>query len=304
MPPIEGWRKLISRTMSRKGKDLYKLMFIDISKAYLQELYVDLPNEVKLASMCGRLRKALYGTREAARCWEKEYTELLMGVGFKRGKCNPCTAKDPVGAAQNFLRQCCIHCKKTCMFYHADRSVQVLVRGGDFTVSGPESQWQWIAEVFKQKYLTEARGVRGPDAHDQKAITILNRIVEWKDDAMYLEADLEHVLMIIKELGLEKANESDVTGRKGDDATLSEKILGGNDITSYRSIAARLNFLAVDRTDIQFAATEICMCMSGPMEADWDKVKKLGRYSKMYPRMIMKFVNQEMPKELDTYVDT
>lgn len=226
------------------------------------------------------ISEALYGTREAARCWEKEYTRTLMGVGFQRGKCNPC------------------------MFYHADRSLRVLVHGDAFTVSGPESQLQWIAEVFKHKYKTKIRGVLGPDAHDMKAITILNRIVEWKDDAIYLEADPRHVDMIIKELGLEKANGSDVTGSKGDDATLSEKILGDNEITSYRSIAARLSFLALDRTDIQFAAKEICRCMSGPIEADWDKVKKLGRYLKKHPRLIMKFVNQETPKELDTYVDT
>ena len=39
---------------------------------------------------------------------------------------------------------------------------------------------QWIAEVLKQKYETKMRGVLGPAAHDMKAITILNRIVECK----------------------------------------------------------------------------------------------------------------------------
>ena len=55
----------------------------------------------------------------------------------------------------------------------------------------------------------------------------------------YLEADPRHVDMIVKELALEKANGSDVTGSKVDDATLREKNPGGNEITNYRSIAAR-----------------------------------------------------------------
>ena len=57
---------------------------MDISKAYLhadvldQDLYVELAKEMELVGQCGRLKKALYGIREAARCWEREsvYTVL------------------------------------------------------------------------------------------------------------------------------------------------------------------------------------------------------------------------------------
>ena len=50
-----------------------KMMFIDSSTAYMHadvnslELYVELPPEINLLNICGHLKKALYGTRDAAK---------------------------------------------------------------------------------------------------------------------------------------------------------------------------------------------------------------------------------------------
>ena len=65
---------MISLTVSKGRnvhvKDAHKMMFIDISKAYLHadvinnELYVELPAEMNLPNSCVHLKKALYGTRE------------------------------------------------------------------------------------------------------------------------------------------------------------------------------------------------------------------------------------------------
>ena len=81
MPPLEGMRLLLSHVASRQGrKTPHKLMFIDISKAYLHaevlsdSIYVELPGEMNMPDMCGRLLRALSGTRQAARAWEEEYT--------------------------------------------------------------------------------------------------------------------------------------------------------------------------------------------------------------------------------------
>ena len=287
MPPIEGLRLLISHAMSRKGsKNPYKLMFIDISKAYLHadvlrdDIYVELPAEMMQPRMCGRLRKALYGTREAARCWEKEYTNTLLAAGFKRGACNPC------------------------MFHHRNRDVRVLVQGDDFTISGKEPDLHWVAEIFKQKYKTKVRGIMGPDAHDCKAMSILNRIVEWAGNGISLEADPRHVDIVLRDLGLEKGKGSDITGSRAEEIDAEEPELEMHESTSYRSIAARLNFLAIDRVDIQFACKEICRSMSKPRRSDWDKIKKLGRYLRKHPRHVVFFEDQDPPKDIDTYVDT
>ncbi len=45
-------------------------------------MYVELPKEDQQEGMCCRLKKAMYGTRDAAQNWELEYTEIMTEVGF------------------------------------------------------------------------------------------------------------------------------------------------------------------------------------------------------------------------------
>ena len=54
----------------------------------------------------------------------------------------------------------------------------------------------------------------GPEPEDGKSMRLLNRVIEWRDDGINLEADQRHAEIIIKELGLLDANGSDVPGPK------------------------------------------------------------------------------------------
>ena len=83
-PPLEAKKLLFSMAVAagigyegglrEKGK---KLDFIDVRRAYFhakarRPVYVQLPEEDKEEGQCGRLNKALYGTRDAAQSWEHE----------------------------------------------------------------------------------------------------------------------------------------------------------------------------------------------------------------------------------------
>ena len=77
-PPLEAKRVLFSRWVSereRGGKPL-KLHFLDVRKAYFngfprRPIYVKLPYEMGLGrNVLGRLRKCMYGTRDAGAIWE------------------------------------------------------------------------------------------------------------------------------------------------------------------------------------------------------------------------------------------
>ncbi len=72
-----------------------KIDFIDVRRAYfhapaLKDVYVELPKEDWAPGKCGKLNKSMYGTRDAAQNWEEEYTSVLVGIGFRRGKASPC----------------------------------------------------------------------------------------------------------------------------------------------------------------------------------------------------------------------
>ena len=133
MPPLEALKIVISRVVSGKHQDkrtIHKLLFMDISKAYLHAdviddcLYVELPTEMNMPGYCGHLKKALYGTREAARCWEREYSKTLESMGFMKGASSPC------------------------LFRHRERDCSIFIHGDDFVVSGCQEHLEEVQEAI------------------------------------------------------------------------------------------------------------------------------------------------------------
>ena len=78
-PPLEAKTMLISLVASdrgMRGKERMKLDFIDVRRAYCHAkarrlVYVKLTKEDYEDGMCGKLVKAMYGTRDAAQKWER-----------------------------------------------------------------------------------------------------------------------------------------------------------------------------------------------------------------------------------------
>ena len=80
---------------------------------------------------------------------------------------------------------------------------------------------------------------------------VLNRIIHWEDGVgIKYEADQRHAEIIIEAAGLQTSNTVSTPGVEAEagEGTPSEEG------TNYRAIAARANYLAQDRADIQFAA--------------------------------------------------
>ena len=79
----------------------------------------------------------------------------------------------------------------------------------------------------------------------------------------------------------------------------------GVDEKLFRALAARGNYMAQDRIDldVQYAAKEISRFMSAPEEIDWRKVKRLGKYLKGNKRAVYVFKNQPMPEKVVIWSD-
>merc|ERR1711989_3021 len=91
-PPLEAKKVLFS--LFACGMN-FSLDFIDVSRAYFhararRRVFVELLQRDHEQGMCGLLKKAMYGTRDAAQNWEMEYTEMLRELGFKQGVSSPC----------------------------------------------------------------------------------------------------------------------------------------------------------------------------------------------------------------------
>ena len=178
-PPLEAKRVLISRAVTKRGgqrrktrRGVRKLMFIDARKAHLnpkceKDVYIYLPEEAQGGGegKCGKLNIRLYGFRPAAQAWEELYSKRLEDAGFTRGKASPV------------------------VFYHEGRDLAVVVHGDDFTFEGEDEDLKWICEEMKKWFEVKVRGILGPEEGDDEQVTILGRVVSWKDWEIEYKAD-------------------------------------------------------------------------------------------------------------------
>ena len=82
--------------------------------------------------------------------------------------------------------------------------------------------------------------------------------------------------------------------------------MNATDATLFRQVAARANYLAQDRPDIQFAVKEICAHMAEPSEGGVRKLKHLARYLIAHPEVELCYpwVHEEALEAIDVFTDS
>ena len=262
---------------------------VDISRAYfnvstegVEPTYVAFPSEHEdHGQYCGLLRKHMYGTKAAADGWQQEYAGFMRSLGFVQGEASPC------------------------VFVHTGKGISVSVHGDDFTSAGPKCELDWFEDKLEARYELKKGGRLGPAPSDKKELSVLNRIIRWTDKGIEYEADPRQSERLLEGLGLDAGcNPTATPGLKAIVEQLKEdKLLGTDNHTKFRALAARANYLAQDRIDIQFAAKEVCRFMSAPTETSEAALKRLGRYLLGHPRMLYTYPFQRADS-IDVYSDT
>ena len=74
--------------------------------------------------------------------------------------------------------------------------------------------------------------------------------------------------------------------------------------TQFRALAARANYLALDRPDIAFAAKELCRQFAQPTDRSVEQLKRMVRYLVHNPRLTYHFDYVPETNAVDVYVDT
>ena len=231
--------------------------------------------------MCGNLRLSMYGTRDAAQNWYKEYSQQLIKAGFIQRIASPCT------------------------FYNPDRNMRTYVHGGDYVSTGLPKDLEWMRKELEKKYQVKTQ-ILGPHEGQQRQITILNRIVTWNNSkGLNYEADPRHVEIVLEQLKMEDAKAVTTPGTRDEGRTTmdNEDKLNEKDATKYRAIVARFNYLSPDRPDIAYAVKELARSMSSPSNGDWLRLKRLGRYLKGRLRLVQHYDWQPAQYLINTYSD-
>jgi hypothetical protein len=268
-PPLELLKCLLSKAVS--GSKCRKILVIDVKKAHLnpecdQDVYIELPPEANPGpGKCGKLVHWLYGFRPAAQAWENHYSSNLEKAGFYKGDASPV------------------------LFWHAELDISCVVHGDDFTFVSEAEGLDYIEGLMKKWYEVKVKARLGPEPGDDKEVDILGRRVRWTENGVEYEADPRHRRIILEQLGLEEGSKGLTTNGKADTEELEEEELPGEEATSFRALAARVNYLAQDCPDIQFPAKEVCREMSKPTPASWRKLKALARFLLRRGAVVLKF---------------
>ena len=93
-----------------------------------------------------------------------------------------------------------------CCFYREADDAACVVHGDDFTFEGPPYGLKAIAEEMRQFWIIKVRAVLGPEASDDKKVSILNRVLRWTEDCLLYEADPRHVEKLLREADMGSCN--------------------------------------------------------------------------------------------------
>ena len=322
-PPLEALKALISWTATRPpreelGQGDRKIMVVDAKKAHIhawaqRELYIELPPERAQPGKCGKLRRSLYGFRDAPALWEAYLADELEKIGFVRGKSSAAT------------------------FHHPKWNVRAVVHGDDFSFAGYSSGLLRVRKAIDQAFLLKDVGTLGWDEGDVQELRILNRIVTLikneKESGISYEADPRHAELLVAALGPEPRGGISTPGEKirrgkghrfeeetGEDESeigevkkqqheqeegeADEEALPPHLAHLYRAGAARANFLAMDRPDLSWSAKELCRRMSAPRREDMLRLRRLARYLVEAPRLVSWFAAQSAGLPVRAFADT
>ncbi|CAK0865787.1 unnamed protein product [Prorocentrum cordatum] len=291
-------------SLRRKGRKPgnFKIGFFDISRAHFygkaqRRIFVELEEESRKEygeDKCGLLLKSWYGTQDASKIWQGDYTELLEEHGYKAGVSCPA------------------------VFYKEVDETRLLGHGDDFAVLAQQQDIDSFEATLGKKYEFKKTANLGFDEGDDKQAVFLNRVIEVSAGVppgggrpcrhAMIEPDKRRAEIVIDELGLSKANGVDtpMEKRSADKQMMDAKsaALGTAEAPRFRSLTMRVAYLSQDRLDLAEASKTLARSMQTPTEASWLMLKRVGRYLKRHPSTVTVFTEQKMFDKIRVYVDS
>lgn len=231
---------------------------MDVHNAFLhgdlnEEVYMRMPPgfHSQQRGMVCRLRKSLYGLRQAPRCWFAKLAAALKNYGFSQSYSD---------YSLFTLRQ-------------HERQIHVLVYVDDIIVTGNDHAAiqnfkTYLSDCFHMKdlgvlkYFLGIEVARGPDG-----IFLCQR---------------KYALDIITETGLLGAKPVSFPLEQNHNLALTDGPFL-DDPERYRRLVGRLIYLSATRPELSYAVHVLAQFMQQPREAHWDAALRVVRYLKGNP---------------------
>ena len=281
-------RMIVSDVASSQGEN--NIMVMDIKGAFLYGdiediIYIELPDEDprKKDGFVGRLRKAMYGTRAAPQVWQSVVKQTLTNLGFEASIVQPC------------------------VYFHRSRDLRIVTHVDDFLCGGPKASLLWLRKQLQNEFELKSQ-ILGDGVGEDRAVKFLGRTIRWESHGIEIEGDNKHVKVLLEEWNMSTSKPVTTPGtseeKDGDKNIEEDELLVGDEATFYRRAAARLNYMALDRMDLSFAAKEIARTMATPNRKDIPKIKRVIRYLRGTPSAKLIYRWQDCPSEILVYSDS
>ena len=184
--------------------------------------------------------------------------------------------------------------------------IKTLVHGDEFVSVGHRDDLEQFAVLLEKIFEVKKNLLGRGGGEEQREGRVLNRVICVTEAGWEYEPDQRHAELIVEMMQLKDANPVSTPGE--DEKRWEEEEnrvpLAEEKARRFRQVAARANYLASDRPDIQYAVKEICRQMAFPTEGGWNMLKRLGRYLVGKPRMVLEYNWQGREVEVEAFSDS
>ena len=262
-PSLGSVRMALSHAMK---KSHHKIMVMDVKCAFLygeirRNVYIELPHTDPRygdGTVVGKLKKAMYGTRDAPQIWSQVVQDAMEGLGYKQSAFQPA------------------------VYYHPDQDVIVVVHVDDFLATGDGQVLEVLYTELSKKFDIKRKML---SLEDDRETTYLNRTLKLSEEGVEIIGDKKHSDILLREWGLQEGSKEVSTPslKELEDNNNAGEELHGDMATKVRRGIARVNYMAQDRPDLSAAAKAMSQHMSQPREGVLNSLKRCVRYLKRYP---------------------
>lgn len=263
--------------LSHVGYNNLKVKQFDVKNAFLngeleEEIFMKPPPGYEKSNKCLRLRKSIYGLRQAANVWNKTIDNVLVNIGFEANSADKCLYSRNVKSGKCFVL---IHVDDILI---ASKSLKDL---NDTAYN--------INKHFKIKDLGEAKHYLGIDiTRNSKGDIFISQ-----------SAYIDSIIIAAK---LEDAKTSRFPLDPGYFKIKDDKLLPSNEL--YRKIVGKLLYLSTNtRPDIAASIAFLSQKITNPTQTDLNELKRVVRYLKLTRNLKLRLSDKQKSAKLVTFSD-
>ena len=275
-----------------KGLPLYSL---DISQAFLQapideDVYITYDGEIY------KLKKALYGTKQASRMWNKEITKALKSYGMEQTKTDPCV----------FVK----YEQPRSKFEKPQPQVFVCVSTDDLLVATEKEHWVKLAKALSHEH--QGRFITSQVNWNEECTSFNGIEIKRENNNKYSINLNTYTSMLLSEWSKQYQHilpreDIPMYGRQASDKFKEKQLIkcDAREIKEYQSIVGQVTWLSSNtRPDLIHFTSSASRAAKDPNKGQLTIVRQIIGYLKSRPTMSIVFDGNGIDKvSIEAFTD-